>query len=163
MYPDSHVEALTPRPCLFQERTFKEVIRQDFPGLVGSVQLLNCVRLFATSWTAAHRASLSITNSQILLKLMPIESVMPSKHHILCRSLLLLPQICYTCPNSNPPPAYKSKSFRSIYCQRRTLAKWSSEAIQRKATVFPVCPTSEKFPETVFPSPISVLNKTLEE
>ena len=55
------------------------------------VQLLSCVRLFTTPWNAAHQASLSITNSQSLLKLMSIESVVPSNHLILCRSLLLLP------------------------------------------------------------------------
>ena len=54
-----------------------------------SVQLLSHVQLFVTPWTAAHQASLSITNSQSLLKLMSIESVMPSNHLILCRSLLL--------------------------------------------------------------------------
>ena len=58
-----------------------------------SVKLLSCVRLFATPWTAAHQASLSITNSQSLLKLMPVESVMPSSHLILCCPLLLLPSI----------------------------------------------------------------------
>ena len=49
-----------------------------------SVQSLNCVWLFATPWTAACQASLSITNSQSLLKLMSIKSVMPSNHLILC-------------------------------------------------------------------------------
>ena len=58
-----------------------------------SVQLLSCVRLFATLWTAARRASLSITNSLSLLKLMCIELVMPSNHLILCHPLLLLPSI----------------------------------------------------------------------
>ena len=58
-----------------------------------SVQSLGYVRLFATSWTAAHQASLSITNSQSLLKLMSIESVMPSNHLILCGPLLLQPSI----------------------------------------------------------------------
>ena len=58
-----------------------------------SVQSLSHVRLFATPWTAAHQASLSITNSQSLLKLMSIESVMPSNHLILCRPLLLPPSI----------------------------------------------------------------------
>ena len=48
---------------------------------------------FVTPWTAAHQASLSITNSQSLPKLMPIESVMPSSYLILCRPLLLLPPI----------------------------------------------------------------------
>ena len=61
--------------------------------LVSSVQLLSRVRLFATPWTAACQASLSITNSQSLLKLMSIESVMPSNHLILCHPLLLLPSI----------------------------------------------------------------------
>ena len=59
---------------------------------LSSVQLLSCVRLFATPWTACQ-ASLSITNSQSLLKPMSIESVMPSNHLILCRPLLLLPSI----------------------------------------------------------------------
>ena len=57
-----------------------------------SVQSLSRVRLFATPWTAAHQASLSITNSQNLLKLISIESVMPSSHLILCHPLFLLPQ-----------------------------------------------------------------------
>ena len=58
-----------------------------------SVQPLTCVRLFATPWTAACQASLSITYSQSLLKLMSTESVMPSNHLILCRPLLLPPSI----------------------------------------------------------------------
>ena len=58
-----------------------------------SVQLLSCVRLFVNPWTAAHQASLSITNSWSLLKHMSIESVMPSNHLILCRPFLFLPSI----------------------------------------------------------------------
>ena len=58
-----------------------------------SVQSLSHVRLFATLWTAACQASLSITNSQSWLKLMSIELVMPSNHLILCCPLLLLPSI----------------------------------------------------------------------
>ena len=58
-----------------------------------SVQSLSRVRLFVTPWIAARQASLSITNSRSLLKLMPIELVMPSSHLILCHPLLLLPQI----------------------------------------------------------------------
>ena len=58
-----------------------------------SVQSLSRVRFFATPWTAAHQASLSITNSRSLLKLMSIESVMPSNHLILCLPLLLTPSI----------------------------------------------------------------------
>ena len=57
------------------------------------VQSFSCAPFFAISWTAAHQASLSITNSQSLLKLMSITWVMPSNHLILCRSLLLLPSI----------------------------------------------------------------------
>ena len=56
-----------------------------------SVQSLS--RVFATQWTATHQASLSITNSQSLLKLMPIESVIPPNHLILCHPLLFLPSI----------------------------------------------------------------------
>ena len=59
----------------------------------GSVQSVTRVWLFATPWTAAHQASLSITNSRSLLKLMFIESVTPSNHLILCNPLLLLPSI----------------------------------------------------------------------
>ena len=58
-----------------------------------SIQSLSRVLLFATPWTAAHQASLSITNSQSLHKLMSIESVMPSNDLILCRPLLLLPSM----------------------------------------------------------------------
>ena len=58
-----------------------------------SVQSRSHVQLFATPWTAAQQASLSITNSWSFLKLMSIKSVMPSKHLILCRLLLLLPSI----------------------------------------------------------------------
>ena len=58
-----------------------------------SVQSLSHLRLFVTPWTAAHQASLSITNSWGLLKLMSIEVVMPSNHHILCHILILLSSI----------------------------------------------------------------------
>ena len=58
-----------------------------------SVQLLSRVRLFATPWTAAHQASLSVTNTWSLLKLMSIESVMPSNHLILWHPLILPPSI----------------------------------------------------------------------
>ena len=60
---------------------------------LSSVQLLSRVRLFATPWTAARQTSLSITNSQSLLKLTSIELVMPSNHLILCHPHLLLPSI----------------------------------------------------------------------
>ena len=62
-------------------------------NLVAVVQLLSCVRLFVTQWTAARRASLSLTISWSLLKLKSIESVMSSNQLILCCLLLLLPSI----------------------------------------------------------------------
>ena len=61
--------------------------------VIQSVQSLSRVQLFETPWTAARQASLSITNSRSLLKLMSIESMMPSNHLILCCPLLLLPSI----------------------------------------------------------------------
>ena len=60
---------------------------------IRSLQLLSCVLLFATTWTATQQASLSITNSWSLLRLMSIESVMPSNHLILCHPFILLPSI----------------------------------------------------------------------
>ena len=64
----------------------------DFSCL-SSVQSLSCVQLLVTSWTAAYQAFLSITKSWSLLKLMSIESVLPSNHLILCHALHLLPSI----------------------------------------------------------------------
>ena len=61
--------------------------------LFSSVQSLSHVRLFVTPWTAVHQASLSITNSQSLPKLMSIELVMPSNHLIFCHPFLLPPSI----------------------------------------------------------------------
>ena len=58
-----------------------------------SVQSLSRVQLFVTPWTAGHQASLSVTNSQSLLRLMSIKSVMPSYHLVLCHPFLLLPSI----------------------------------------------------------------------
>ena len=76
----------------------KRIIHHDQVGFIpgiqfSSVQSLSRVRLFAIPWTAARQASLSITNSQSLHKLMSIESVMPSNNLILCPPLLLLPSI----------------------------------------------------------------------
>ena len=76
---------------------------------VQSVQSLSHVRLFATSWIAAHQASLSITNSQSSLRLTSIGSVMPFSHLILCRPLLLLPPI---------PPSIRVFSSESTLCMR---------------------------------------------
>ena len=64
--------------------------------LFSSIQLLSCVQLFVIPWTAAHQASLSITSSQSLLKLMTIELLMPSNHFILCRPFILPPSIFHS-------------------------------------------------------------------
>ena len=69
------------------------LITNLFHLFFSSIQLLSCVQLFSTPWTVAYQASLSITNSQRLLKLKSIKSVMPSNHLILCQPLLLLPSI----------------------------------------------------------------------
>ena len=69
------------------------MVREFSSVQFSSVQSLSHVRLFATPWTTARQPSLSITNSQSLLKLMSIESVMPSNHLIIYRPLLLLPSI----------------------------------------------------------------------
>ena len=88
-----------PRNKNFKESRKKGISDIQFPSIFShsiqfsSVQLLSHVRLFATPWSAAHQASLPITNSQSLPKPMSIESVMPSNHLILCCPLLLLPSI----------------------------------------------------------------------
>ena len=69
------------------------IVLQHCKATISSVQLLSCILLFLTLWTAAHQASLSITNSQSLLKCMSIESVIPLNHLTLCHPLLLLPSI----------------------------------------------------------------------
>ena len=77
--------------------------------LISSVQSLSRVQLFVTPWTAAHQASLFSANSRSWLKLMSIESVMPSSHLILCRPLLLLPSIF---------PSTRVFSNESVLCIR---------------------------------------------
>ena len=69
------------------------IFKLSFHLQFSSVQSLSRVRLFVTPWIAAHQASLSITNSQNSLRLTSIESVMPSRHLILCRPLFFLPPI----------------------------------------------------------------------
>ena len=102
-----------------------------------SVQSLSRVQLFATPWTAARQASLSITNSWSLLRLMSIESLMPSSHLILCCPLLLLPPI---------PPSIRVFSKESVI-RIRWPKYWSFS--------FSISPSSEH------PGLISVLSKGL--
>ena len=89
-----------------------------------SVQSLTRVWLFVTPWTAARQASLSITNSQSLPKLMSIESVMPSNHLIPCRPLLLLPSIF---------SSIRVFSNESVLCIR-----WPSIGVSASASVLPM-------------------------
>ena len=97
---------------------------ESFKNQSSSVQSLSHVRLFVTPWIAARQASLSITNSQSLLKLMSIESVMPSNHLILCCPLLLLPPI---------PPSI------SIFSNESTLhMRWPSTGVPASVSVHPM-------------------------
>ena len=82
---------------------------QEYTNQFSSVQSLSCVQLFATPWTAACQASLSITSSRSSPKLTSIESVMPSSHLTLCCPLLLLPPI---------PPSIRVFSYESTLCMR---------------------------------------------
>ena len=77
-----------PKKCVF-----KQISKVVFVYQFSSVQSLSCAQFFVTPWTAACQTSLSITNSWSLLKLMSVESVMPSNHLILCCPLLLSPSI----------------------------------------------------------------------
>ena len=87
-----------------------------------SVQSLSCVWLFATPWITARQASLSITNSQSLLKLMSIELVMPSSHLILCHPLPLLPPI---------PPESGSFPMSQLFT-------WSGQSTGVSASILPM-------------------------
>ena len=101
LFPLTPLTASPPSPfCLYLLRValgLTKPLQRPFPQhhtlTLSSLQLLRHVQLFATPWTAACQASLSITNSWSLLKLMSIASVMPSNHLMLCRPLLLLPSI----------------------------------------------------------------------
>ena len=98
-------------PHLIPQQPYKEILSlflfhiQSIIIIRGSVQFSRSVMSDSSPWTAAHQASLSITNSQSLLKLMPIKSVMPSSHLILCHPLLLLPPI---------PPSIRVFSNESV-------------------------------------------------
>ena len=104
-----------------------------------SVQSFSHVRLFATPWTTAHQASLSITNSQSLLKLMCIKSVMPSSHLILCLPLLFLPPI--------PPSirAFSNESVLHIRCPKY----WSFSCNINPSNTSPSWPSYFQFPTIV--------------
>ena len=89
----SFIFSISPMLPYFFYEAASESSLSWFRVFLSSVQPLSHVRLFLTPWTTAHQAFLSITNSRSLLKLMSIESVMPSSHLILCCPLLFLPPI----------------------------------------------------------------------
>ena len=93
-------------PCVVQPRSNPNPVFLDF-----SVQSVSRVQLFATPWTAACQAALSIGNSWSLLKLMSMESLMPPNHLILCHPLFLLPSIF---PSIR---VFSSESVLHIRCQ----------------------------------------------
>ena len=91
----SHIFKITSQVWILEVKhgpSFPDFFREHL-HMFSSVQGLSRIWLFVTPWTAACQASLSITNSQSLLKLMSIESAMPTSHLILCHTLLLLPSI----------------------------------------------------------------------
>ena len=100
---------------------FSNLIYKHFPNwfenVVVTFQLLRCVWLFATPWTAACQASLSFTISQSLLKLKSIESMMPPNHLILCRLVLLLSSIFPTIRVFSKEPVYvhATSTYESLY------------------------------------------------
>ena len=89
-----------------------------------AVQSLNCVWLFGTPWTAARQPSLSFTISQSLLKFMPIDSMMPSNHLILCHLLLLLPSVF--------------PSLRMFSSESAVRIRWSKYRASASASVLPM-------------------------
>ena len=141
--------------CIFSRITLLFICHVFYlPHCISSVQLFSCVRLFATPWTAAHQASLSITNSQSLLKLMFIKSVMPSNHLILYHRLLFPPSVfpnirvfssesvlCimwpkywsfsfgYPCSPRDPQESSPTPPFRSINSSALSFLLWSNSHI----------------------------------
>ena len=99
VWPQDKIQGWNPAPAI--SRKFS------------SVQLLSCVRLFMTPWTAAFQASLSITNTQSLLKLMSIESVMPPNHLILCYPFSSCPQ-SFPASSSYPMTQFFSSGGQSV-------------------------------------------------
>ena len=103
--------------------SIESILRNLIPS-VQSVQLLSCVQLFATPWTAVLQASLSITNSWSLLKLTSIALVMPSNHLILC------------CPLLFPPSIFLS--IRVSYNESVLCIRWPKTGASASASVLPM-------------------------
>ena len=113
--PDPEIRPVSLVSPALAGRFFTTSATWEAPTQASSVQSLSHVWLFLTPWTVAHQASLSITNSQSLIRLMSIKTVMPSNHLILCHPLLLLPSVC---------PNIRDFSSESVLCSR-LLKYWS--------------------------------------
>ena len=107
---------------------------------VSSVHLLSCIWLFMTPWTAAHQASLSITNPWNLLKLMSIELVIPSNHLILCCHLLLPPSSRMKIQSWHTPFPIWNKSVAP--CPVLTIASWPPYRFLRRQVKWSGIPIS---------------------
>jgi len=128
-FPVLHYPGACSNSCPLSQWCYPTISSSGIPfscpqSVFSSVQSLSRVRLFATPWTIAHQASLSIANSQSLLKLMSIESVMPSNRLILCHPLLFLPSIF---------PSIRVFPNESVLCIR-----WQSVGVSASASVLPM-------------------------
>ena len=127
MYINIHIYTLYLYVCILKRKNKMQysIFAATIMYRLSSVQFSHSVVFdSATPWIAERQASLSITNSQSLLKLLPIKSVMPSSHLILCRPLLLLPPI---------PPSIRVFSNESTLCMR-----WQSTGVSASASVLPM-------------------------
>ena len=142
------------KPCVYFPSSYKvKLLRTELCSsiLLVVVQLLSRVWLFATPWTAAHQASLSVTISRSLLQFMSIESMMPTNHLVLCRRLLLLPSpliLFITCKMHRQRPRNLSWHYWH----------WSQEAPHHEGVLyilrFVSTPDLHPLNASSFPSPI---------
>ena len=142
------------KPCVYFPSSYKvKLLRTELCSsiLLVVVQLLSRVWLFATPWTAAHQASLSVTISRSLLQFMSIESMMPTNHLVLCRRLLLLPSpliLFITCKMHRQRPRNLSWHYWH----------WSQEAPHHEGVLYVLrfvsTPDLHPLNASSFPSPI---------
>ena len=123
--------------------------------------MLSCIRLFATPWTAACQAFLSITNSQSLRKLMSIESVMPSNYLILCRPLLLSPSIF---PSIRVSLSARAQVVSAVKGRRKALGAPSTRLTgDQEVALLTACPRFWSLLSISFPTIPSILTLTTKQ